>query len=62
MLVQMFGTDASQIDSPLPADCPIYQQPERIVKEVQYRQFARSRISDARMPQFAGSRSAVALR
>jgi len=56
MLRDTFGSDASQLESPLPADCPLYQPPGLAVEEVQYRQFARSRISNTRMPQLRGIR------
>jgi len=49
-----FGQDAVQIETPLPLDAPLYQQPGLTVEEVQYRQFARSRISNTRMPQLRG--------
>jgi len=54
MLRDTFGADASEIESPLSPDCPIYQLPGRIVGEIQYRQFARSRLSNIRMPQLRG--------
>jgi len=56
MLRDTFGSDAGQIESPLLPDCPLYQQPGRAIDSVQYRQFARSRISNTRMPQLRGIR------
>jgi len=56
MLRDTFGSDAGQIESPLLPDCPIYQQPGRAIDPVEYRQFARSRISNTRTPQLRGIR------
>jgi len=54
MLTDTFGPDASQLNEPLAPEAPLYQQPGRIADAVQYRQFARTRISSTRMPRLRG--------
>ena len=54
MLTDTFGADAAQIQNPLPPDAPMYRLPGRAVDRVQYRNFARTRISHLTMPQLRG--------
>ncbi len=54
MLQSTFGLDTQQIASPLDPSSAVYQQPGRVVQEVQYRQFARQRLGHAKMPRLQG--------
>jgi hypothetical protein len=54
MLTDVFGEDAKQIDKPLEPASPIYQLPDHIADQIQYRKFTQARIGREKGPLLRG--------